>query len=134
MQVCENIGKLILRLSVGVLLLPHGIYKIINGINDVSGLVEGLGIPHFVVYGVYIGEVLAPIMLILGFRVKIASILVIITMLVAIFSLNHIHGGIFNIGKSGGWSYELQGLYLLGALAIFFLGSGRFAFDIKKCN
>lgn len=134
MQVCENIGKLILRLSVGVLLLPHGIYKILNGVDDVSGLVGGLGFPHFLVYGVYIGEVLAPIMLILGFRVKIASILVIITMLVAIFSLNHISGGIFNIGKLGGWSYELQGLYLLGALAIFFLGSGRFALDIKKCN
>lgn len=128
----ESIGKLILRLGVGVLMLPHGIYKIINGIEGVESLVRGIGLPHFLVYGVYIGEVLAPIMLILGFRVKIASILVILTMLVAIFSLNHSQGNIFDITSLGGWSYELQGLYLLGALAIFFLDSGRFAFDIKK--
>lgn len=128
----ESIGKLILRLSVGVLMLPHGVYKIINGIGGVESLVGAIGLPHFLVYGVYIGEVLAPIMLILGFRVKIASVLVILTMLVAIFSLNHVQGNIFDITSLGGWSYELQGLYLLGALAIFFLDSGRFAFDIKK--
>ncbi|PAF41476.1 DoxX family protein [Helicobacter sp. 11S03491-1] len=126
----EDIGKLILRLNIGILMLFHGIFKIIDGINGVSGLIEGMGLPAWISYGVFLGEVLAPIMLIIGFRVKIASILIIFTMLMAIFALTS--GNIFILNeKSGGWIVELQGLYLFGALAIMFLGSGRFALDIK---
>ncbi|PAF43163.1 DoxX family protein [Helicobacter sp. 11S02596-1] len=128
----EDIGKLVLRLNVGILMLFHGITKAVNGIGGVEAMITGMGMPAFVAYGVYLGEILAPIMLILGFRVKLASILVILTMLMAIFAVTS--GNIFAINQTGGWVIELQGLYLFGALAIFFLGSGRFSFDLKKGN
>ncbi|PAF46586.1 hypothetical protein BKH41_09020 [Helicobacter sp. 12S02232-10] len=126
----EDIGKLVLRLNIGILMLFHGFYKVIYGIDGVKGMMEGMGFPSFFGYGVYLGEILAPIMLILGFRVKLASVLIILTMLMAIFVVTS--GDIFGINQTGGWIIELQGLYLFGALSILFLGSGRFAFDIKK--
>jgi putative oxidoreductase len=42
------------------------------------------------------------------------------------FSLVHM-SQIFTLGKQGGWSLELQGMYLFGALAVAFLGAGRFS-------
>ncbi|PAF50805.1 DoxX family protein [Helicobacter sp. 13S00477-4] len=125
-----DIGKLILRFNIGVLMLFHGVYKVIHGIGGVEGLIGSMGLPSFVAYGVYLGEILAPLMIILGFRVKVAAILVVFTMIVAMFAVSG--GDIFTLNQSGGWNFELQGLYLFGALSIFFLDSGRFALDIKK--
>ncbi|MGI9527031.1 MAG: DoxX family protein, partial [Weeksellaceae bacterium] len=53
-----------------------------------------------------------------------------ITMAVAIFT-RHL-GDIFTVGGSGGWSIELQALYLLGALALTCTGAGKFAASYKN--
>ena len=119
----SDIGKFILRLSVGVLMLLHGISKIQNGIGGIEGAMEGLGLPSFVAYGAYIGEVLAPILLILGVCVRFSALMVIGTMIIA--SIVVTGGDIFALNQHGGWIVELQGMYLLSALAIVFLGSGR---------
>ncbi|MDO7252824.1 DoxX family protein [Helicobacter cappadocius] len=128
----SDIGKLILRLNIGGMMLFHGIYKAMYGIEGVKGMIETIGIPGIVAYGVYIGEILAPIMLIIGFQVRIASVILILNMLVAIFAVTG--GNIFGINQMGGWIIEPQAFYLFGALAIIFLGSGRFALDIKKAK
>lgn len=125
-----DIGKLLLRLNIGILMLLHGLYKLSSGIDAVKMLISNIGMPSFMAYGVYVGEILAPIMIILGFRVKIATILIIATMLVAIFTTTG--GNIFALSKTGGWIIELQALYLFGALSIFFLDSGKYALDLKK--
>lgn len=119
----SDIGKFILRVSVGVLMLLHGISKIQNGIGGIEGAMEGLGLPSFVAYGAYIGEVLAPILLILGVCVRFSALMVIGTMIIA--SIVVTGGDIFALNQHGGWIVELQGMYLLSALAIVFLGSGR---------
>ena len=62
----NDIAKLLLRLSVGLLMLFHGVEKIINGINGVKHLTRSAGFPEFFAYGVYIGEVIVPIFIILG--------------------------------------------------------------------
>ena len=36
-------------------------------------------------------------------------------------------GQLLSLSPSGGWALELQGFFLTSALAIVFLGSGRFA-------
>lgn len=51
----------------------HGIYKLIYGWDYIEGLFSGLGLPEFFAVGVYIGEVVAPLLLIFGFRTKIAA-------------------------------------------------------------
>jgi len=126
-QYLEEVGKLLLRLTVGILLLFHGIGKILN-----PGIVESIGSrlasdgwPASIAYGIYLGEVLAPLMIIFGVLARIGGLLVVINMVFAIL-LSHT-AQLLTLSKSGGWALELQGLYLLCGIAIFFIGSGRMA-------
>lgn len=121
----SDIGKFLLRLSIGCLMLLHGIHKISNGIGGIEGAMQGLGLPSFLAYGVYVGEVLAPLLLIVGVCVRFSALMVIGTMMIA--SIVVTGGEIFALNNHGGWIVELQGLYLFGALAIVFLGSGKLA-------
>lgn len=121
----DDIGKLVLRLSVGILLLMHGLFKAMNGISGISAMVQANGWPAWIGYGVFVGELLAPALLILGLFTRVSAVVIVLNMLVAIY-LAHSHQ-LFHLAKSGGWLLELQGLYLFGALAIAFLGAGRFS-------
>jgi putative oxidoreductase len=123
-------GILILRLSLGVLMLLHGIAKLVKGVGGIAGMMEESGLPGFLAYGVFIGEVVAPVLLIIGFRVRLAALAFAGTMIVAVF-LAH-SADVFSLTKSGGWAIELLGLYLFGALALFFTGGGNFALSQKS--
>lgn len=124
----DALGKLILRLAVGGMVLPHGIAKLLNpdSLNWIGTQLASQGLPSFLAYGVLIGELLAPLMAIIGWQARLGGMLMAVNMLVAIF-LVHSHQ-IFTLGSSGGWTLELQGLFLFGAVAIVFLGSGRMAY------
>ncbi|WP_355661202.1 DoxX family protein [Halomonas salifodinae] len=123
----DALGKLILRLSVGVLMLLHGISKLLNpgSLNWIGDLLAGYGLPSFLAYGVLIGELIAPIMAIVGWQTRVAGLLMAGNMVVAI-ALVHSHE-LFMLNQTGGWQLELQGLFLFGAAALIFLGSGRMA-------
>lgn len=126
----DDLGKLILRLTLGILLLLHGINKVFNGVGGAEGMLASHGLPAFVAYGVYVGEVLAPILLILGVYTRVGGVLVVINMLFALF-LAHM-GQLGSISKSGGWALELQAFFLFTGLAIAFLGAGRFSVGGKS--
>ena len=121
----EDLGKLLLRLTIGVLLLFHGCAKIAGGVGPVVGLLGQHQLPAVLAYGVYVGEVLAPLLLIAGLWTRAAALLAATNMVVAI-ALAH-SSQFFTLGKEGGWALELQGLYLLGALSVALLGAGRFS-------
>jgi putative oxidoreductase len=121
----DDIGKLVLRLSVGILLLMQGLFKLMHGIAGISALIQANGWPVWIAYGVYIGEIIAPALLILGLLTRASAAVIVVNMLVAVY-LAHGHQ-LFHLTKSGGWLLELQGLYLFGALAIALLGAGRFS-------
>jgi putative oxidoreductase len=123
----DDTGKLIVRLTVGVLMLLHGVSKMTDpaALTGISGMLTAKGMPAFIAYGAYIGEVLAPLMVILGVFSRIGGLLIVVNMIFAI-ALAHA-SQIFTMGKSGGWALELQGFYLFCGLAIYFLGSGKFA-------
>ena len=53
-------GLLILRLTLGILMLFHGIAKITNGVGGIEGMLTSKGLPAFLAYGVYVGEVIVP--------------------------------------------------------------------------
>jgi putative oxidoreductase len=125
----ESTGKLILRLALGGLILLHGIAKLMGGVGGLSGMVVAAGLPAFVTYGVYIGEVVAPILVLLGFYSRIGAALIAINMVFAI-ALAHM-GEIFALGKSGGWAIELQGMFLFTAIALALIGPGRFSINGK---
>ncbi len=120
-----NTGLLLLRLTLGGLMLFHGIAKITHGVDGISGMLAGKGIPGFLAYGVFIGEIVAPALMIVGFRTRLAALVFAVNMLVA-FVLAY-PTDIFALGKSGGWALELIGLYFFGALALVLTGGGKFS-------
>ncbi|HKJ71860.1 MAG TPA: DoxX family protein [Gammaproteobacteria bacterium] len=113
----DNVGKLILRIVLGILILLHGIAKIQGGVGWIVDTVGFLG------YAVYLGEVLAPVLLIIGWHARIGAALVAINMLFAI-GIAHTNE-IFALTSHGGWQIELQGMYLFAALALVFTGPGK---------
>ncbi|MGI9227547.1 MAG: DoxX family protein [Gammaproteobacteria bacterium] len=123
----DDIGKLIMRLMIGFLMLFHGVAKIINlgSLEFIQGQLLNNSLPEILVYGVYIGEILAPLMIILGVFTRVGGLIIFVNMIFAIY-LVHAHE-LVSLGQHGGWAIELQGLYLFGALAIMFLGSGNIA-------
>ncbi len=120
-----DLGILIVRLSIGILFLLHGIHKIFNGIDMIEQQVADAGIPHFVSYGVYIGEVIAPLLIIFGLATRAGAVMMIIDCLTAIFLVSS--DKIFQLNEQGGWALELLGLYLFGAVALIFTGGGKYA-------
>ena len=123
----SDLGKLILRLTLGVLLLLHGIAKISSGTAGVEKMLEGAGLPGFIAAGVYVGEVLAPLLVIIGFYARVGAALIVVNMLFAIM-LAH-RADLFLLAKSGGWALELQGFFLFTALALALIGPGRFGIN-----
>lgn len=123
----DALGKLILRLTVGILMLFHGVSKILNpgSLEYIGGQLTKTGLPSALAYGVYLGEVVAPLMIILGIYARFGGLLIVGNMIFAIV-LAHA-GELFSLTKNGAWALELQGFYLLCGLAILFLGSGRIA-------
>lgn len=120
-----NTGLLIFRLNLGVLMLFHGIYKLINGVDGIKGMLADIGFPGFLAYGVHLGETIAPIMIIVGYRTKLAS-LVFTSVMVVAFLMAHT-GDFFTLGKSGAWAHEGIALFLLGGLGLMFTGGGKYA-------
>ena len=125
----EDIGKLILRFSIAALMLFHGFSKLFNGIDGIKFLVTNAGLPEFVAYGVYMGEVVFPILIILGLFTRISSLFFALTMVFAIF-LAH-SADIFTLGETGGPVIELPLIYLLASVSIMFLGAGKYSLDAK---
>ncbi|MDX9796412.1 MAG: DoxX family protein [Arcobacteraceae bacterium] len=123
----SDFGKLLLRLMVGGLMLFHGIAKINGGIDFIITKVTQEGFPEFLAYGVYIGEVVAPLLIILGLKTRFASFVVVLTMAFAIYLVHA--NDLLEITKTGAWAIELQMMYLLSALALMFLGAGKLSFD-----
>jgi putative oxidoreductase len=119
-------GKLLLRLTVGGLVLLHGIAKVIGGPDYIVGVVEKAGLPGSFGYAVYLGEVVAPLAMILGVWTRIAALVVAANMAVAV-ALVHMHE-LFALSRTGGWALELQGMFFFTALAIAMIGPGRYAF------
>lgn len=125
----NDIAKLLLRLLVGGMMMFHGIEKIINGISGIKNLTKSAGLPEFFAYGVYIGEVVVPIFIILGLYARVASVFLAINMLMAIFLA---YGdSLFALGKHGAPLIELPLFYLVLSIAIFLFGSGKYAVNAK---
>ena len=105
----------LLRLSVAAMMLLHGISKVLHGIGGIEARVVSHGFPAWLAYGVYVGEVLAPLLLIANVWVQGAAIVMAVNMLFAIF-LAHA-GDVFAL-RRGAWAIELQALFLVGSLAV----------------
>ena len=121
----QDVGKLLLRLALGILILLHGISKLQNGIDGILAGVQGAGLPREFGYLVYVGEVVAPILVILGFLTRPAALVIAVNMAFAVYLVHAAQ--LFTLTKQGGWALELQGIYFVAALVIACLGAGRYS-------
>jgi len=126
----KETGVLILRISIGILVLFHGIANMNSNYSFIKSVLKGVGIPEFIAYAVFIGEIVAPILIIIGYRTRLASLVLAFNMLVAILMAHT--SDIFSINQYGGWAIELQGLYLFVPTAIFFIGAGKYALSTNS--
>ncbi|WP_026261567.1 DoxX family protein [Kiloniella laminariae] len=120
-------GLLLLRLTLGGLMIFHGFAKVGNpgSLDFIGGKLLEFGLPGFIAYGVFLGEVLGPVLIIFGVFSRLGALLVAGNM---VFALILVHSDQFaNFTKSGGWELELQGFFLMTALVLLFTGSGRYA-------
>jgi len=62
----SDVGLLIVRIALGGIILFHGVNKIVHGIGDQWAILESHGIPGVFIYFVYVSEVLAPALVVLG--------------------------------------------------------------------
>lgn len=119
----DDLGKLVLRLAVGILLLLHGIAKVKNGIGWMAGPLAGIGLPAFVGYGAYLGEVVAPLLAIAGKYTRLAGLVIAFNMLMAVVVARR--DSILALNRGGGWDIELEVLFLAGGVMLFLFGAGR---------
>lgn len=121
----DDLARLLLRLTLGILMLLHGWAKIRSGVGGIEGMLAMKGLPGFLAWGVYVGEVLAPLLLIAGIWSRAAAALIAFNMLMAVF-LAHL-GHLSLLTSTGGWRLELQAMFLVAALALMMLGAGRYS-------
>lgn len=123
-----NTGLLLLRVTVGGLLLLHGLRKVEKpkeSMGHISDVLEKKGLPPVMAVGSYVGEVAAPVALILGYRTRLMAPIITFNMLMAIYTVN-----LPKIDKredSGAWGLEVQAFYLFGGLVLFYTGGGKYA-------
>ena len=110
------------------MLLLHGVHKLLNGIAPIKVLVGAHHVPEFFGYGVYLGEIVGPILVILGVFSRVGGLLISINMIVAILLAGM--GSMFMLNEFGGYALELEVFYLLGGVAIVLLGAGRLGIGI----
>ncbi|MGJ3704839.1 DoxX family protein [Variovorax sp. AFSI2.2] len=121
----DDTGKLVLRVALGILILLHGIAKVGGkGVDGIGGMLASHGLPAALAYLTYVGEIVAPVLLIVGLFTRPAALIVAINMVVAIWLVHQKDLGALN--GQGGWALELQGMYLFSAIAISLFGGGRF--------
>ena len=112
----------LLRITLALLMLLHGWAKITNGISGIESMVVKAGLPAFLAYGVFIGEVIAPLFLLVGLFVVPAALVVAVNMVVAFVLVHTSH--FLQLGKSGGWALELQAFFLVTSIVVA-LGHSR---------
>ncbi|HVL75048.1 MAG TPA: DoxX family protein, partial [Noviherbaspirillum sp.] len=81
----DDLGKLLLRVTLAFLILLHGIAKVLNGVDPIMGMLARQGFPPALAYLVYLGEVIAPVLIIIGIWTRPAALIIAINMVVAVW-------------------------------------------------
>lgn len=120
----EDFGKLVLRLGVGGMLLFHGVHKLLTGLDPVKTLLSAHGLPDALAYIAYLGEIVGPLLVLLGLFTRAGAFLIILEILALM-----VLGGVprlLRLSADGAYGLEAEALYVCGALALLLAGGGRF--------
>ena len=119
----KDLGLLILRVGASILMLTHGYGKFLKLFTDPTDFGDPIGLgPTISLILAVIGEFVAPLLIIVGYKTKLAAIPSLITMLVAAFIVHASDP----IGKK-----EKALLFAICFLAIAITGAGKYSIDKK---
>jgi len=116
---------LFLRVFLGGCLLFHGVAKVMHGVSGVKSMLASQNLPEILAYGVFIGEILAPILIICGIFTRYCAV-IILFLCGMILYLKHGENP-FELAQTGGLAAEIVYLYIGISLALLISGSGKFA-------
>ena len=128
----EDFGKLLLRFGLGGLLLFHGVHKLLNGLEPIKSALAAHNISDAVAYGAYLGEIVAPILIILGLFSRIGGLLIAFNIVIAVVLMRM--ADVAALSPGGGYALESEALYLVAALSVALLGAGRFSIGGGRWN
>jgi putative oxidoreductase len=123
----EDFGKLLLRLNLGGLLLCRGVHFLLNGLDPVKQILAGHNIPDALAYGVYVGELIAPMLIVFGLFARLGGATIALIMAAAI-ALTYGTLGTWQT-PDGSFPLETEMFYLVSGLCVALLGPGRFAVE-----
>ena len=127
MMIKNEIGVLILRVTLGALFLIHGIVKFQGGIENIVGWFDSIGLPGFMAYGVASLEIIGGIAIIIGLGTRFFSTLFALMMIVATIKVK-LAVGLLGNGQMAG--YELDLAFL--AIAIYLAINGSKVLSISQ--
>lgn len=128
---------LIIRLTIGLILFPHGAQKLLGmfggyGFKGTMGFfTDTMNLPWIIGFLVILIEFFGPISLIIGLGTRIWSVLIILLM-VGIIYTSHLQNGFFMnwFGNLKGEGYEFHLLVIGLSLAALFNGAGKYSLDL----
>lgn len=123
-------GLLITRIAIAFPMSVYGISKMIHGVGFIEDMMSMHGLPSFFAYGVFAGEIIAPVMLIIGFRARLAGMIFAANCFTAAILAQT--ANIFKLNEFGGWALELLVIYMLVSLSFFFTGAGKYAVSTQN--
>ncbi len=137
-------GPLFLRLIIGFGSMAHGWAKLSRGPAGFEKLMQQIGapFPHLTSWVVPLTELTGGAMILLGALTSIAAVPLIITMLVAMFTvqINYGFSSVKTIGLTpagplfGPPGCEINLLYIAGLLSLILSGAGRWSVDALLRN
>ena len=123
-EALEDAGKLLLRVLVAGLMLFHGVDKLVHGPGHVAQDLVDHALPPAMSYGAYLGEVVAPLLMIAGIWTRMSAVVYSGSMAFATLLVHF--SDFIRLTHTGGWAAELWGFYIVAPLAIAMLGPGRY--------
>lgn len=119
----QPLGLLVLRLTLGAIMIAHGWQKIAGHLHGFMGALSHMGIPAWMAYLVVAAEFGGGILVVAGFLTRFAAFAILIDMLVAILKV-HLHNGLTG---QGGFEFPLACAAI--AFSLIFSGAGAISLD-----
>lgn len=132
----NSYAGLLLRLSLGLIMFPHGAQKLVGWFggygfkNTMDYFIHTMKLSWPIAFLIIMIEFFAPVFLVFGFATKLSAILLAVIMVGAIITTNYQHGFFMNwFGNQNGEGFEYHLLVIAICLALLFSGSGKFSID-----
>lgn len=131
----NDILQLILRLTLGIVIFPHGAQKMLGwfgggGFSATMQGMTGMGLPSVIVFLVIVAEFFGSLGLITGFLTRFSAFGIAVVMLGAVFTVHAKVGFFMNwMGQQQGEGFEYHLLVLGIALALMIRGGGAYSVD-----